>query len=303
MSRTGSDDPEQVDCDSAAIETILKSRPRVIDRFTVARVLPASKRRLVGPFCFLDHLGPAELPAGEGMDVRPHPHVCLATVSYLFEGEIMHRDSLGSAQPIRPGAINWMSAGRGITHSERTPDALRASGSRIHSLQLWVALPLAEEESAPSFQHHPAASLPELTLGDARIRVLAGSTFGAKSPVHTLSPLFFVEVALPSGGTLELPNEHRERAAYVVEGAFRCGNQRIAARDMAVFCPDTRPVLIAEERTRLMLLGGAPLEGPRYIEWNFVASSKSRIERAKEDWRQRRFPSIPGDDQEFIPLP
>jgi redox-sensitive bicupin YhaK (pirin superfamily) len=303
MSRTDSSDPYHLTCDSAAIELILKSRPRVIDRFTVARVLPSSKRRLVGPFCFLDHLGPAELAPGEGMDVRPHPHVCLATVSYLFEGEVLHRDSLGSSQPIRPGAINWMSAGRGITHSERTPPELRATGSRIHLLQLWVALPLAQEESEPSFQHHPAASLPELTLGEARIRVLAGSGFGLTAPVKTLSPLFFAEVSMPSRGSLELPAEHRERAAYVVEGAFSCGDQRIEARDMAVFTADTRPVLIAEQSTRLMLLGGAALEGPRYIDWNFVASSKSRLERAKEDWRAQRFPSIPGDDQEFIPLP
>ena len=303
MSRTDSDDPEQVDCDSASIIAILKSRPRVIDRFTVARVLPASKRRLVGPWCFLDHLGPAELAPGEGIDVRPHPHVCLATVSYLFEGELLHRDSLGSYQPIRPGAINWMSAGRGIVHSERTPHALRAAGSRIHSLQLWVALPASEEESEPSFQHHASDSLPELNMGDARIRVLAGTLFGVTAPVRTLSPLFFAEIGLPAGGTLELPDGESERAAYVVEGALRCGNERITARDMAVFTPGARPVLVAEERTRLMLLGGDALEGPRYIDWNFVASSKARIERAKDDWKHGRFPSVPGDDQEFIPLP
>ena len=303
MSTNDSNDPEQIDCDTAAIATILKSRPRAIDRFTVARVLPAGKRRMVGPWCFLDHVGPADIPAGEGMDVRPHPHVCLATVSYLFEGEVMHRDSLGSAQVIRPGAINWMSAGRGIVHSERTPDALRACGSRLHLLQLWVALPLAAEESEPSFQHHPAARLPELTRGDARIRVLAGTLFGATSPVQTLSPLFFAELNLPAGGTLELPAEPRERAAYVVDGALICGTQRIEPRELAVFNADTRPVLVAHAPTRFMLLGGDPLEGPRYIEWNFVASSKARIERAKNDWQHRRFPTIPGDDKEFIPYP
>ena len=303
MSRTGSDDPEQIDCDTASIASILKSRPRVIDRFTVARVLPARTRRMVGPWCFLDHLGPAELAPGQGMDVRPHPHIGLATVSYLFEGEILHQDSLGSYQPIRPGAINWMSAGRGIVHSERTPQPLRATGSRIHQLQLWVALPLAEEESEPSFQHHSSDSLPELTLGDARIRVIAGTAFGATAPVRTLSPLFFAELTLPAGATLELPSEQNERAAYVVEGGFSCGTQRVGAQDMAVFHPGTRPVLVADTRSRIMLLGGDPLESPRYIDWNFVSSSKARIERAKDDWRNRRFPSIPGDDQEFIPLP
>jgi redox-sensitive bicupin YhaK (pirin superfamily) len=303
MSLTGSADPEQVDCDTIAIATILKPRPRVIDGFPVARALPTRERRLVGPFCFLDHLGPAELEPGHAMDVRPHPHIGLATVSYLFEGEVMHRDSLGSTQAIRPGAINWMNAGRGIVHSERTPEALRTTTSRLHLLQLWVALPQAEEESEPSFQHHPAGSLPELTLGDARIRVLAGRAFGLTSPVTTLSPLFFVEVSLPAGGSLELSDEYLERGAYVVEGGFSCGTQRIEAQDLAIFTADTRPVLVAQARTRLVLLGGTPLEAPRYIEWNFVSSSKARIERAKDDWRQGRFPKVPGDDKEFIPLP
>jgi len=303
MSVTASDDPDQVDCDTVAITTILKPRPRLIDGFPVARALPTRQRRLVGPFCFLDHLGPAELVPGRAMDVRPHPHIGLATVSYLFAGEVMHRDSLGSTQLIQPGAVNWMNAGRGIAHSERTPEALRTTTSRLHLLQLWVALPQAEEESEPTFQHCPASTLPELTRSDARIRVLAGSAFGVTAPVRTHSPLFFVEVSLPTGASFELPDEHRERAAYVVEGELSCGSQRIVAQDLALFTSDTRPMLIAESPCRLMLLGGAALEGPRHIDWNFVSSSKSRIERAKDDWRHGRFPRITGDDQEFIPLP
>lgn len=303
MSRIETPDPECLTSAAPALALVIKARPRAIDSFEVARVLPARERRLVGPFCFLDHLGPAELPAGKGLDVRPHPHVCLATVSYVLEGEIDHRDSLGSYQPIRPGAINWMSAGRGIVHSERTPARLRETGSRLCSLQLWVALPLAEEESEPSFQHHPSDTLPELERDGARIRVLAGTAFGATSPVRTLSPLFFVEVRLPQGAAIELPTDYPERAAYVVSGAVTCGRERIEAHSLGVLAPDARPRLQAESDTRLVLLGGAPLEGPRFIEWNFVASSKARIERAKDDWRNRRFPSIPGDDQEFIPLP
>jgi redox-sensitive bicupin YhaK (pirin superfamily) len=296
-------DPVSVDCEAPAIETLLAARPRPIDSFMVARVLPSPTRRLVGPFCFLDHLGPTELAPGQGMDVRPHPHIHLATVSYVFEGEILHRDSLGSLQSIKPGAINWMSAGRGIVHSERTPPELRTGGSRMHMLQLWVALPLAHEDSEPSFQHHPADTLPELDVGKARVRVLAGSAFGKTSPVRTLSSLFFAEVQLPAGESLELPAQHHDRAAYVVSGSLGCGSEKIAAQAMAVFAPTARVTLTAESDTRMVLLGGAPLEGPRYIEWNFVSSSKARIEQAKDDWRNRRFPLVPGDDKEFIPLP
>ncbi|MGH8699373.1 MAG: pirin family protein, partial [Burkholderiales bacterium] len=212
------------------------------------------------------------------------------------------RDSLGSLQPIRPGAINWMTAGRGIVHSERTGPELRKAGSRLHGLQLWVALPTAHEESDPDFRHYPAASLPEIAQGGARVRMLAGSAYGAASPVQTLSPLLYAEAMIPAGGALPLPDEHRERAAYVVDGAIRCGEQRIEALRMAVFAPGPTPPLRAESAARVMLIGGAPLDGERHIWWNFVSSSRERIEQAKRDWKDGRFPRVPGET-EFIPLP
>jgi redox-sensitive bicupin YhaK (pirin superfamily) len=315
MSVTPTVEPVHVECDAPAIEIMLAARPRTIDSFSVGRVLPAAARRLVGPFCFLDHLGPAQLAPGQAMDVRPHPHINLATVSYVLEGEILHRDSLGSSQVIRPGAINWMSAGRGIVHSERTPAELRKGGAAMHMLQLWVALPREHEESEPSFQHHPADTLPELMLGDVKIRVLAGSAFGQTSPVKTLSRLFFADVQLPAGASIDLPNEHYDRAAYVISGELGCSGERIAAQSMAVFAPTSRVALRAETDTRMVVLGGAPLDGPRYMEWNFVSSRKERIEQAKDDWRKftdatpalrgsaSPFSLVPGDEQEFIPLP
>jgi redox-sensitive bicupin YhaK (pirin superfamily) len=303
MSITPTIEPVHVECSTPAIEIMLAARPRTIDSFSVGRVLPAAKRRLVGPFCFLDHLGPAQLAPGQAMDVRPHPHINLATVSYVLEGEILHRDSLGSHQVISPGAINWMSAGRGIVHSERTPAELRKGGARMHMLQLWVALPLEHEESEPTFQHHPADTLPELTLGAVKIRVLAGSAFGKTSPVKTLSPLFFADVQLPAGASIDVPSEHHDRAAYVISGSIGCSEERIPAQSMAVFAPKSHVSLRAETDTRLVVLGGAPLDGPRYMEWNFVSSRKERIEQAKDDWRNRQFPVVPGDEQEFIPLP
>jgi redox-sensitive bicupin YhaK (pirin superfamily) len=202
------------------ITTVVDARPRDLGGFTVGRVLPAEARRHVGPFVFFDHMGPADLAAGHGLDVRPHPHIGLATVTYLFDGEIVHRDSLGSHQPIRPGDVNWMTAGRGIVHSERTGPEVRRAGSRTHGLQLWVGLPLAHEETEPEFHHHPAATLPSLEVAGARIRVLAGSAFGETSPVSTLSSLFYADVVLPAGRELPLPNEHEERAAYVIDGTI-----------------------------------------------------------------------------------
>jgi redox-sensitive bicupin YhaK (pirin superfamily) len=285
-----------------SIETVINAKPRDLGGFVVGRVLPSAARRLVGPFIFFDHMGPAELGPGEGMDVRPHPHIGLATVTYLFEGEIIHRDSLGSCQPIRPGDINWMTAGRGIAHSERTSAELRESGSRIHGLQLWVALPLADEEVAPEFHHHPASTLPALEQGGARIRVLAGTAYGQTSPVRTFSSLFYVDIALPAGCSLPVPREHEERAAYVVEGAIECGTQRAESRRMLVFTPGAEVVLRAETDARVVLVGGAPIDGERHIFWNFVSSSKERIEQAKRDWKEQRFPKVPGDEIEFIPL-
>lgn len=284
-----------------AVELEISARPRSIGDFDVGRVLPAPARRMVGPFVFFDHMGPAELAPGAGLDVRPHPHVCLATVTYLFEGEILHRDSLGSAQVIRPGAINWMTAGRGIVHSERTPQEARPGGPHLHGLQLWVALPNEREESEPSFSHHPADTLPELDGRGMRGRLLAGSAYGLSAPVPVASPLFYVEATLEPGARIEVPREHEERAVYVVHGEARCGGAVIGARTMAVLRRGAPLVLEASAPTRLVMVGGAPI-GPRYIFWNFVASTKERIEQAASDWKAGRFPKVPGDELEHIPL-
>ena len=286
-----------------AIATIIDARPRDIDGFKVRRLLPSFARRLVGPFIFFDHMGPAELAPGEGMDVRPHPHIGLSTVTYLFEGEIVHRDSLGSDQAIRPGDINWMTAGRGIVHSERTSPELRRTGSTVHGLQLWVALPLAHEESDPEFRHHPADTLPAFKQQGAHIRVLAGAAYGRTSPVHTLSALFYVDMAMPAGSELPIPREHAERAAYVVDGVIGCDAERAEEGRMLVFVPGADVRLRAETDSRVVLVGGAPIDGRRQICWNFVSSSKERIEQAKGDWKEGRFEKVPGDEVEFVPLP
>jgi redox-sensitive bicupin YhaK (pirin superfamily) len=285
------------------IELVLRGRPRDIGGFDVRRALPAAQRRMVGPFVFFDHMGPATLPVGEGMDVRPHPHVCLATVTYLFEGEIVHRDSLGSLQPIRPGDVNWMTAGRGIVHSERSSAEQRAKGVRVHGIQLWIALPKHLEETEPRFVHHPGATIPSVTLPGAKLRVVLGSAYGVTSPVEVLSPTFYVEARLDAGAELPVPDEHEDRAAYVVTGAITIDGESFDAGAMIVFTPGSPARMRATAEACVMLLGGAKLDGERHIEWNFVASSKERIEKAKEDWKARRFPTIPGDDQEFIPLP
>jgi redox-sensitive bicupin YhaK (pirin superfamily) len=285
-----------------AIELEITGRPRDIGSFTVARVLPATAHRIVGPFVFFDHMVATTLAPGSAMDVRPHPHIGLSTVTYLFEGEIFHRDSLGSAQAIRPGAINWMTAGRGIVHSERSPDSVRASGGPIHGLQLWVAMPSAVEEIAPSFSHHPASTLPELDDRGVRARVLAGSAYGVTAPIPVTSPLFYVEATLAAGMRIEVPPEHEERAVYVITGEARCGAASVRASTMAVLRPRAATVLEATMPTHLVMIGGAPLDGPRWIFWNFVSSSKERIEQAASDWKDGRFPKVPGDELEFIPL-
>jgi redox-sensitive bicupin YhaK (pirin superfamily) len=285
------------------IETVIDARPRDLGGFEVRRVLPSMARRMVGPFTFFDEMGVAVFAPGQGMDVRPHPHIGLATVTYLFEGEILHRDSLGSNQPIRPGDINWMTAGRGIVHSERTPPEHRHNGSRLHGLQLWVALPLEHEEAEPSFRHYPGSSLPARARGGVRLRVLAGTAYDMTSPVEILSPLFYVDAVMSAGSELALPSEHEERAVYVVDGTLLCGAERAEVGRMLVLTKDTTVVLRAERTTRIALLGGAPLDGKRYIDWNFVSSSKERLEQAKRDWKEGRFPKVPGDDVEFIPLP
>lgn len=285
------------------LERVIEQRRRDLGGFDVGRVLPSGARRMVGPFIFFDHMGPVDFARGisRSVDVRPHPHIGLATVTYLFDGEIMHRDSLGSEQPIRPGEVNWMTAGRGITHSERFEKA-RAEGGRVHAIQSWVALPVEHEDRAPAFVHYGEESLPELRTRGCRARLLAGAAYGERAAVATLSPLFYLHCELAPGGQIELPSEHTERAAYIVEGEIDGAGSRFAAGRMLVFQPRSSVVLRAESGARLMLLGGEPL-GERFIEWNFVASSRDRIEWAKAEWRAGRMPLPPGDDRERIALP
>ena len=287
---------------ASAIANVIDARARELGGIAVRRVLPAAARRMVGPFTFLDEMRQPSFAAGEGIDVPSHPHIGLATVTYLFEGEIVHRDSLGSQQTIRPGDINWMTAGRGIVHSERTAADQRQPGSRLHGLQIWVALPLAHEEAEPSFHHYPGAHLPEHDQDGVHLRVLAGSAFGLTSPVETLSSLFYVDAVMSPGARLSLPREHEERALYVIDGAVDCGTERTEAGRMLVFVPGASVTLRADPPARVVLLGGAPLEGTRHIYWNFVSSSKARIEQAKRDWKEGRFPKVPGET-EFVPLP
>jgi redox-sensitive bicupin YhaK (pirin superfamily) len=287
----------------AAIDLVIRPRLRDIGAFNVRRSLPAVERRLVGPFAFFDHMGPAVLDPNHPMTVRPHPHIGLATVTYLFEGEIMHRDSLGSAQIIRPGDVNWMVAGRGIVHSERGTDVQREKASPLHGIQLWLGLPTALEETEPKFVHHPAKSLPTVTLSGVFLRIILGQAYGATSPVEVLSPMHYVEATLESNAELLIPNEHEERAAYVVEGSISVEDETIEAGVMVVFRSRVEVKIHAIEAARVMLLGGEPLDGDRHIYWNFVSSSKDRIEQAKADWREGRFPKVPGDEVDFIPLP
>jgi len=285
------------------LEMTIEGRPRDLGGFSVRRVLPAVERKMVGPFIFFDHMGPAAFGPGSGIDVRPHPHINLSTVTYLFEGEILHRDSLGSEQVIRPGEINWMTAGRGIVHSERTPAGARRSGARLDGIQLWVALPRADEETEPEFHHHASGSLPDLHDAGTRIRVLVGSAYGAASPVHTFSPLFYCDVVMSKGSELVLPEDYEERGVYVADGRVECDAEHADSGRMLVFSRGARAFLRAESPVRLMLVGGDRLDGERHIWWNFVSSSPERIERAKQDWKAGRFPGVPGDDVEFIPLP
>lgn len=282
------------------IARIVEARPRDLGGFQVGRVLPAIAQKAVGPFVFLDHMGPADL-VDEGFGVRPHPHIHLATVTYLFEGEVFHRDSVGSAQLITPGAINWMTAGTGIVHSERSP--VPRTVSKMHGLQLWVGLPKKHEDSPPDFHHTPASALPEIEDAGAKLRVLAGSAFGATSPVRTLSPMFYVEVKLEPGARVPVPADHVDRAVYVVDGEVSIGDTPLVGRQLAVFERGTSPVIQAKTAARIAMLGGEPLDGPRYIWWNFVSSSADRILEAAHAWRAEKFPTVPGDDKERIPAP
>jgi redox-sensitive bicupin YhaK (pirin superfamily) len=285
-----------------AIETVIVPRTRDLGGFTVRRVLPAIARRMVGPFVFFDAMGPTLFEAGHGIDVRPHPHIGLATVTYLFEGEILHRDNLGNVQAIEPGAVNWMTAGSGIAHSERTDAALRRAPSPLSGIQSWVALPQRDEETAPSFFHHAAATLPVIAGDGLSLRLIAGTLFGEASPVRVFSPMVYADATLAPGARLPLTREHEERAAFLVTGAVTIAGQSHASGDLLVFAKGADIVITATESARLMLLGGAPMDGPRHIWWNFVSSSKERIEAAKADWRQGRFATVIGET-EFIPLP
>jgi redox-sensitive bicupin YhaK (pirin superfamily) len=287
---------------SVAIKALLKPHLRDIGNLQVRRTLPAMAARLVGPFIFFDHMGPAALPAGTGLDVRPHPHIGLATVTYLFEGAILHRDSLGSLQEIVPGDVNWMTAGRGIVHSERTPAALRERGHTVHGIQTWVALPLAHETDAPSFEHHAAATLPKLTEGGVSLTVIAGDAFGLRSPVTTFSRTLYVAAEFAAGSRLVLDAEHEERAVYLVEGTLSIDGTPLDAAQMAVLAPGAAVTLASETGARAMLLGGATLDGERFIEWNFVASSRDAIEHAKEAWTRQEMGQVPGET-EWVPLP
>lgn len=285
---------------SGDVARIVEARPREVGGFRVGRVLPAVAQRAVGPFVFLDHMGPADVPE-TGFAVRPHPHIHLATVTYLFDGEVFHRDSVGSAQLITPGAINWMTAGTGIVHSERSP--VPRTTSRVHGLQLWVGLPKRHEDSAPAFHHTPASAIPQIEDAGVQLRVLAGTAFGATSPVRTLSPMFYVEARLEPGARVPMPADHVDRAAYVIDGELAIGDSRITSRQLVVFERGATPVLEAVTAARVALLGGEPLDGPRYIWWNFVSSSADRIIEAAHAWRAQQFATIPGDDRERIPAP
>lgn len=283
-----------------AVELVIEPRERDLGEFSVRRVLPSGKRRMVGPFIFFDHMGPAEFPPGKGIQVRPHPHIGLATITYLFEGAIMHRDSLGYVQPIEAGAVNLMTAGRGIVHSERAGDDLDTD-ARLHGIQSWMALPDGEEECAPSFAHFPSDSLPEWERDGARVRVIMGEAFGQSSPVTTYSPTLYLDCRMTTESALSLPETYRELAVYVVSGEVRVDGSDYGSGVMAVACPGRSIVLEARAESRVMVIGGDPV-GPRHIWWNFVSSSKERIETAKADWKEGRFDPVPGET-EFIPLP
>jgi len=285
-----------------AISHVIGSRERDLGGFVVRRVLPSEGRQMVGPFIFFDHLGPTQFAPGYGIDVRPHPHIALATVTYLFSGSLEHRDSLGNIREIRPGDVNWMSAGRGIAHSERTPPAARVSGEHVHGIQSWVALPDGQEDGEPTFVHYPAADLPARAADGVELTIIAGEAYGLRSPVITLWPTLYVHAQFAPGAALEADPGHGERAVYVVQGELAVGDTAVTAGQLALLEPGTNPTLRALRDTRAMLLGGERFPTPRHIWWNFVASSQERIEHAKERWERRDFPAVPGET-EFIPLP
>ena len=284
------------------IQTIVVPRTSDIGGFEVRRALPSRQQRMVGPFVFFDQMGPGEFLTDQGLDVRPHPHIGLATVTYLFSGRVMHRDSLGTALPIEPGAMNLMTAGAGIAHSERTPTDDRKAPSRLYGIQAWVALPAALEERPPDFSHHPKESLPVIASDGARVRLIAGSLFGATSPVPSASETLYADISLDAGAKLPIDASVEERGLYLVEGTVEIAGDSHAPGRLLVLRPGDPLTVRALEPARLMLLGGAPMDGPRHIWWNFVSSRKERIEAAKADWQAGRFTPVPGEI-EYIPLP
>ena len=303
MSWVPSNDPvlgDKRSCD--ALELVIVPRVRDLGGFEVRRALPSGKRQMVGPFIFFDQMGPVQFIVGQGMDVRPHPHIGLATVTYLFDGRVMHRDSEGNALEILPGAMNLMTAGRGIAHSERTPKSARNSNVGMFGIQSWIALPEANEETDPSFQHFDAASLPVIEDRGLRARIIAGSAFGRKSPVGMLSEWLYADVMLEAGASAPFDPDQDERGIYVVEGEIDIAGETFEGPRLLIFRPGDLITVRATRRARLMFLGGSAMEGPRYIWWNFVSSRRERIEQAKEEWKSGRFKPVPGET-EFIPLP
>lgn len=301
--RPGDEKQPDVMPEGGPVMATITPKPRDLGGgFSVRRALPAIEKRMIGPFIFWDEFGPAQFAAGEGLDVRPHPHINLATVTYLFEGEIFHRDTLGSAQAILPGDVNWMNAGRGIAHSERTRAELRTMGSPIAGIQSWVALPDAHEESDPFFKHHAESELPLIDDGGKIVRVIAGALYGKASPVKTYSEMFYADAQLEAGAALPFDAEHEERGLYLVSGEIDVAGETFERGRLLVFRPGDQITVKAVTPARFMLLGGADL-GARHIWWNFVSSRKERIEQAKQDWKAGRFGTVPGDDKEFIPLP
>ena len=293
---------DKYSCDALANVIV----PRTVDLgdgFSVRRALPSARTRMVGPFIFFDHFGPAEFRAGAGLDVRPHPHIGLATVTYLFDGEIMHRDSLGTALAIRPGEVNWMTAGRGIVHSERTGAEKRVTGSPIHGLQMWVALPKPHEEMEAAFAHHDTVEFPVVAENGKNVRVVVGSAYGAKSPVPVVHETLFADVHLKAGSSVPLDAGHEERAVYMITGEIDIAGDKFGTGQLLVFRPGDTVTIKAAQDSHFVICGGAAMDGPRHIWWNFVSSSKDRIEQAKADWKAGHFQKVPGDEIEFIPLP
>jgi redox-sensitive bicupin YhaK (pirin superfamily) len=304
MSWLPTNDPKPGDahaCD--AIEQVIVPRARDLGGFEVRRALPSAQKQMIGPFIFFDQMGPAEFLIGGGIDVRPHPHIGLATVTYLFEGEIWHRDSLGSSLAIKPGEVNLMTAGRGIVHSERETSAAKATTRRLFGIQAWAALPRSSEESAPAFAHHGTGELPRVDGEGKRLRVVMGAMYGQTSPVEFPHASFYAEAVLAPGAVLPLDPDYDERGVYIASGEIDVAGDRFEAGRLLVFRPGDRISILALSNARLMLLGGDPMDGPRHIWWNFVSSSKDRIDAAKADWKAGRFGLVPGDEKEFIPLP